>query len=135
MPASSRTHVGKESARALALVADVHGATDEAFQQAEDARTRSNRLPDPYVWLDGYILDALCELGRRHGHPETGSWVETLRDLASRTGMRELTVRSMLHGAALGRPGDAAAARLLAADIDNPRLTALIAAGADESGA
>jgi hypothetical protein len=32
-------------------------------------------------------------------------------------------------------PGDAAAARLLAADIDNPRLTALIAAGADESGA
>ena len=57
MPASSRTHVGKESARALALVADVHGATDEAFQQAEDARTRSNRLPDPYVWLDGYILD------------------------------------------------------------------------------
>jgi hypothetical protein len=119
----------------LALVADAHGATDEAFQQAEDARTRSNRLPDPYVWLDGYILDALCELGRRHGHPETGSWVETLRDLASRTGMRELTVRSMLHGAALGRPGDAAAARLLAADIDNPRLTALIAAGADENGA
>ena len=112
----------------MALVADAHGATDEAFQQAEDARTRSNRLPDPYVWLDGYILDALCELGRRHGHPETGSWLERLRDLASRTGMRELTVRSMLHGAALGKQGDAAAARLLAADIDNPRLAALIVA-------
>jgi DNA-binding SARP family transcriptional activator len=116
------------SARALALVADAQGATDEAFQQAEDARVRSNRLPDPYVWLDGYILDALCELGRRHGHPETGSWVETLRNLASRTGMRELTVRSMLHGAALGNQSDAAAARLAAADIDNPRLAALVAA-------
>jgi hypothetical protein len=23
------------------------------------------------VWLDVHILDALCELGRRHGHPQT----------------------------------------------------------------
>jgi hypothetical protein len=40
--------------------------------------------------------------------------------------MRELTVRSMLHGAALGDEGDAVAATLLAADIDNPVLTALL---------
>ena len=69
-----------------------------------------------------YILDAQAELGRRHRHPDTRVFVDTLRTLASRTGMRELTVRAMLHGAALGHRGDAAAAVLLAADIDNPLL-------------
>ena len=39
--------------------------------------------------------------------------------------MGELIVRSMLHVAALGSDGDAAAV-LLAADIDNPRLDALL---------
>jgi hypothetical protein len=36
--------------------------------------------------------------------------------------MRELTVCSMIHGAAIGNKGDAEAAALLAADIDNPVL-------------
>ena len=43
-------------------------------------------------------------------------WIEELRELASRTGMREFTLRSLLHGAALGNAGDAAAAELLAAE-------------------
>jgi hypothetical protein len=85
-----------------------------------DARSRCNRLADPYVWLDGYILDALCNLGVDHGHPDTARWVETMRHLASRTGMKELNVRSLLHSAALGHDGDASAAALVAADIDNP---------------
>ena len=37
--------------------------------------------------------------------------------------MKEMTVRSLLHGAALGRESDAEAATLLAADLDNPILT------------
>jgi predicted metal-dependent HD superfamily phosphohydrolase len=83
-------------------------------------------LADPYVWLDGYILDTQCALGRRHGHPDTQRWIHQLRRLASRTGMRELTVRSLLHGAATGNADDADAARLLAADIDNPQIDALV---------
>ena len=113
------------SARGLALVAEAKGESERAFEVLSDARTRCNRLADPYVWLDGYILDAQCDLGRRHGHPDTKLWVDTMRELASRTGMRELTVRSLLHGAALGNEGDNAAAALLAADIDNPMLNAL----------
>ena len=35
------------------------------------------------VWLDAYILDAQCELGRRHAHPDVTTWTDTLRDLAS----------------------------------------------------
>ena len=42
--------------------------------------------------------------------------------------MRELTVRSLLHGAAIGIPGDDEAAGLLAA-VDNPQLDALLTAG------
>ena len=46
--------------------------------------------------------------------------------LTSRSGMRELTVRALLHSAAQGTAGDAEAANLLAAGIDNPILRALL---------
>jgi DNA-binding SARP family transcriptional activator len=105
------------AARGLALVAEATGDTERAFALLADARARSGRLAEPYLWLDGYILDAQCELGRRHGHPDTGAWVETLWNLACRSGMRELAFRSLQHGAALGRPGDAAAAAVLAEEI------------------
>ncbi|MGH3432778.1 MAG: tetratricopeptide repeat protein, partial [Thermocrispum sp.] len=114
------------SARGLAQVAEATGATDRAFELLADARTRCNRLTDTYVWLDVHILDAQCELGRRHGHPQTEDWVDTMRKLASRSGMRELTVRSMLHAAALGNEGDAASAVLLGASIENPVLSQLL---------
>ncbi len=116
------------SARGLAMVTEAAGDVDRAITVLLDARTRCNRLADPYVWLDVHILDALCELGRRHGHPQTRDWVEQMHDRASRTGMRELTVRAMLHGAALGSRGDAEAAAMLAVDIDNPVLGPLVAA-------
>jgi hypothetical protein len=112
------------STRGLALVAEAEGDTERAFALLADARKRCNRLADPYVWLDAYILDAQCELGRKHGHPDTEGWVDGLRLLASRTGMRELTVRALRHGADLGRDGDATAAGLLGAGIDNPVLGA-----------
>ena len=113
------------SARGLALLRDAHGDADAAVTVLLDARRRANRCADPYVWLDVHILDALCELGRRHRHPSTAGWVEEMHRRASRTGMRELTVRAMLHGAALGDAGDAEAAALLAGDIDNPVLALL----------
>lgn len=43
--------------------------------------------------------------------------MEALRNLASRTGMKELTLRSLRHGAALGNKGDEAAAAMLAAEL------------------
>jgi tetratricopeptide (TPR) repeat protein len=115
------------SARGLALLAEARGDTDEAFAVLLDARARANRLADPYVWLDAHILDALCEIGRRHGHDQTATWADAMLDLSSRTGMRELTVRAMLHEAAGGIRGDAGAAALLAVDIDNPQLAPLLA--------
>ncbi len=116
------------TARGLALVAEANGDTERAFETLLDARARSTRLADPYVWLDAHILDAMCSLGRKHRHPHTRAWVDTLRELASRAGMRELTVRALLHSAAQGGTGDADAADLLAAEIDNPELHALVRA-------
>jgi hypothetical protein len=113
------------AARGLAMVAEATGEATRAFELLADARIRCNRLADPYVWLDGYILDAQCDLGLRHGHADTELWVDTMRRLTSRTGMRELTVRSLLYGAALGHEGDAAAAAMLGADIENPALDLL----------
>jgi hypothetical protein len=105
------------AARGLALVADAAGDTARAFELLADAHIRANRHADPYVWLEGYILDAQCTLGRRHGHPETSSWVARLRELAARTGMKELEIRSLLHGAALGNSSDGEAAELMAASL------------------
>jgi len=109
------------SARGLALVTEAAGDTNHAFKLLSDARARASRLADPYLWLDGYILDSQCELGRRHAHPDTRAWVETMQKLASRTGMKDLTLRSLRHGADLGSEGDAAAAAILAAEIEDSR--------------
>lgn len=86
-----------------------------------DARVRRHRLAEPCVWLDGYILDAQCELGLRHSHPDTRAWVETMQNLTARTGMRDLALRSLRHGAALGNQGDAAAAAILEAELQATR--------------
>ena len=120
------------SARGLALVAEATGDTVRAFEILSDARARNNRLADPYVWLDGYILDAQCDLGRRHGHMNTELWVEALKELAARTGMRELLLRAMLHGAGVGNDGDAIAAHLLADGVENPALARLLSATATD---
>ena len=106
------------SGRGLALVAEAAGDAERAFVLLSEARARSNRLSEPYLWLDGYILDALCQLGLRHRHPDTQAWVETMQKLAARAGMREFALRSLLHGAALGNDGDAAAAAILSADLE-----------------
>lgn len=123
------------SARGLAMLAEARGDVDQAFAVLLDARARASRLTDPYVWLDVHILDALCEIGRRHGHPLLTSWASAMLDRSSRTGMRELTVRAMLHQAASGSRGVAQMATLLADDIDNPVLSSLVAAAGEGRGA
>ena len=113
-PARSATPAGRGSRPADWPCSPRRPATpDRAIADLIDARSRTNRLADPYVWLDVHILDALCEMGCRHGHPLTGAWVEEMHERASRAGMQELTVRAMLHGARLGSAGDAEAAVVL----------------------
>lgn len=108
--------------RGLALLAEVKGDHDQAFQILADAKKRCTRLADTYRWAEAYILDAQCALGVTHGNRATPEWIEDLYDLSSRTGMRELTVRALVHRYRSGFELDLADIANVAAEITNPRL-------------
>lgn len=114
------------SARGLGLVRAARGDVAGAVALLLDARVRALRVPDAYLWLDAYVLDALCEVAVQHGLPEAPSWAHELSRLASSTGMRELAVRGLSHRAALGDAAAGAAAAAAAADVDNPALQDLV---------
>jgi DNA-binding SARP family transcriptional activator len=108
------------AARGIGLVADQRGDAEAALRWVEEARTRCVRLPDAWLWVEGYCLDALCVLAIRHRRPEAARWVADLEALATRTGMRELVARAYFHRGRLGDRAAAEAARVLAAEVDNP---------------
>lgn len=112
--------------RGLGRVAIMQGETQRAVEILVDAIARCVRLPDAYLWGKGYALDVLCGLAVTRGMRQASAWIDEMQSLAARSGMRELTVRSHLHRAALGNSGSGAAARLLAHEIDNPALLALV---------
>ncbi len=111
--------------RGLGLVAMARGDVARAEEILLGALHRCARLPDAYLWGKAYVLEALCRLGVSRRTPLVRQEVDELMDIAARTGMRELVVRAHVLRGALGDPDGAAAARVLAADIDNPALTAL----------
>lgn len=113
------------AARGIGLVADRRGDPETALRWVAEARTRCVRLPDAWLWVEAYCLDALCELGVRHRRPEVARWISDLEALAARTGMRELVARAYLHRGRLGERGSVQAARVLAAKVDNPVLLRL----------
>jgi DNA-binding SARP family transcriptional activator len=117
------------AARGIGLVHWSRGRVDEAISWFDDARTRCVRIPDAYLWIHAYCLDALCEAAIQANAPQARAWVGDLETLAARTGMNELLVRAQLHRAGLGDVRAVEAARLFADRIDNPavlrRLTAL----------
>lgn len=113
------------SARGLGLVRAAQGDVDGAVEALLDARRRASRLPDGYVWVEAYVLDALAALGVARHLPPTGTWVAALAAVAERSGMAELTVRAAAHRWRLGDPAGLAAARALGASVDNPALAGL----------
>jgi DNA-binding SARP family transcriptional activator len=113
------------AARGMGLVADRRGDPDAAIRWVAEARTRCTRLPDAWLWIEGYCLDALCLLVTQHRRQKAAPWIADFEALATRTGMRELVARAYLHR---GRNGDrraAEAARVLAAEVDNPAVLAV----------
>lgn len=115
------------AARGIGLVHLARGRVDEAITWLDDARTRCVRIPDAYLWVHAYCLDALCEAAIANQLPAARAWVHDLESLAARTGMNELLVRAHLHRAELGDRGAIEAARLFAEWIDNPAVLERIA--------
>ncbi len=112
----------------MGLVHAARGETDTAVAALLDARRRVTRLPDGYVWVHAYVLDALATVGVARRLPHTLEWVAALAALAGRCGMAELAARAEVHRWQLGDPAAHDAAHALGATVDNPVLDALLGA-------
>jgi hypothetical protein len=114
------------AARGIGLAGAAGGDIDKALEWLGEARTRCVRLPDAWLWIEGYALDALCSLAVEYRLPSAPAWIEALAALAARTGMRQFAASAHVYRGRLGDEPALTAARLLAAEIDNPALTAML---------
>lgn len=101
------------------------GNRTAAIERLEDARMRLVLRPD-YVFLEAQALESLCSVAVKEGHPSATKWINDLESIAGRTGMRELLARSYLHRSRAGEASALEVARVVAADIDNLALSALL---------
>ena len=111
--------------RGLGLVAAARGDIPRALDLLVDAPKHCRRLPDTYLWIEVYGLDALCAVAVEHRAEAAGRWLDELEAISARRGIRELLLRAMVYRARLGEPGALEAARSLAPQIDNPALDEL----------
>ncbi|MCW3064800.1 MAG: hypothetical protein JWN32_1972 [Solirubrobacterales bacterium] len=113
-------------ARLMGLLTARASDTAKAREQLADALARATRVSDAYQWVHAHVLDSAAGLAVETGADDAAQIVDRLAELAERCGLRELVVRAHVHRGRLGASGALAAARLLAAEIDNPRLDALV---------
>ena len=106
--------------RGLGLVAAARGDIPRSLELLVDAPKLCRRLPDTYLWIEAYGLDALCSVAVDHGAEATALWLDELEAIAARRGILELLLRATVYRARLGEPGALAAAFSLAAQIDSP---------------
>jgi DNA-binding SARP family transcriptional activator len=114
--------------RLAGLLALEMGDAEAAARHFSDAVTRATRVSDGYLWVAGHALDRAASLAVAEHHAGAPALVEQLAASAERCGLRELVVRAKVHRAGLGDADALAAAQVLADDIDNPALQALVAA-------
>jgi hypothetical protein len=97
-----------------------------AREHFADALTRVTRVSDAYTWVHAHVLDSFATLAVATDDRDAVAIVDRLAALAERCGLRELIVRAHLHRARLGDPAAMETARMLAGEIDNPALSALL---------
>ena len=108
--------------RGLGLVADARGDAPRALDLLVDAPKACRRLPDTYLWIEAYGLDALCAVAVEHRAEAAPRWIDELEAMTARRGIRELLLRATVYRARLGQTGALETARSQAAQIDNPAL-------------
>ena len=116
------------AARGLGRAAAARDEIDTAQEWLIEARTRCVRLPDAWLWIEAYTLEALCSLAVEHRLPAAQAWIEALATLAARTGMRQFAAAANLYRGRLGDDAALTAARLLAGEIENPAMSSMLGA-------
>jgi DNA-binding SARP family transcriptional activator len=116
-------------ARVMGLLAADANNSARAGDHLADALVRANRVSDVYQWVHAHVLDSSARLAVETGAEDAIEIVDRLAELAARCGLRELVVRAHFHRGQLGVPGALESARILAAEIDNPTLEALVSPG------
>jgi DNA-binding SARP family transcriptional activator len=114
------------AARGIGRAAAARDETDKALEWLTEARARCVRLPDAWLWIEAYTLDALCSLAVEHRLPAAPAWIEALAALAARTGMRQFAATANIYRGRLGDDAALTAARLQAAEIENPALSTML---------
>ena len=113
-------------ARLMGLLAANANNTAMAGEQLADASARATRVSDVYQWVHAHVLDSSARLAVESGAEDATEVIDSLAELAARCGLRELVVRAHVHRGRMGVPGALESARILAAEIDNPILEALV---------
>lgn len=110
----------------MATVAHGHATLALAARQASRAQAWVDRglAPSPwYLWPYARLLDTPCSVALNTGGAATAQpMIDRLIELAGRASMRDLLVRAHLHRARTGSRQALAAARALAAEVDDPAL-------------
>lgn len=90
--------------RGLGLVTLERGDVTGGMALLRDAPRQCRRLPDTYLWIEVYGLDALADVTSEHGLPVAGDWVHQLEEASNRHGMRRLRENAALYRSRLGEP-------------------------------
>lgn len=110
--------------RGLGLVAAERGDHDTASRLLHDSRTACRRFNDTYVWLEAYGLAAEAAHAVALDRPDAIALVDSLDEMASAHGMRELQAEAALLRLGAGRVDALEAARSHVSAVDNPAVSA-----------
>ena len=77
--------------RGLGLVRTAGGDVDEGLGLLQDAPQQCRRLPDTYLWVEAYGLDALADISSQRGLDTATHWIGQLEELSVRHGMRAMS--------------------------------------------
>lgn len=114
--------------RALGLLALHDGDRPAARRWLADARRRSDRVPDRYVWVSAYIslAELQAEADRERDPARAARAAARLYSLAVRGDLPEFLAWALVYQAEAGDRGRAALARAAADGVSNPALQARI---------
>lgn len=76
--------------RSLGLISVDEGHVRQGVELLTEAPSRCRRLPDTYIWIEAFGLDALAAVVVRHGLPVAHAVVDELNDTVTSHGMAPL---------------------------------------------